>query len=67
MYKKTKAMVQNGNTEDEVKYGQLIIMTWTLLDISYTWELYSIINPTNGGTEEIKARILAANKVYYSL
>ena len=57
-------MVQNRKTEDEVKYGQLIIMTWTLLEISYTWELYSIINPTKGGTEKIKARILAANKIY---
>lgn len=67
MYKKTKAMIQNRKTEDEVKYGQLIIVTWTLLEISNTWELYSVINPTNGGTEKIKARILVANKVYYSL
>ena len=60
-------MVQNRKTEDEVKYGQLIIKTWTLLESSYSWELYSVINPTNDGTENIKARILAANKIYYSL
>lgn len=52
MSKKTKAVVQNKKTEDEVKYGQLIIMTWTLLEISNTWELYSVINPINGGTEK---------------
>jgi len=45
-------VVQNRKTEDEVKYGQLIMVTWTLLEISYTWKLYSVINPTNGGNEK---------------